>query len=248
MHRLYTAYGTYGRTADETFELTDDAKKVRRYFEDAFLERGAGPSLGELMDDLGLGQSRTWDALHQLERGVQVMFVPGTENFIKLPPFSYVPTRHRVEASDGRRWYAGCALEASAFNGLLPGQEVVVTSVCPDCWEPIIMRAKDRAFLDADPPEAVIHIGVHPEDFADNWIRTCDDINFFKSREHVETWERSFPEKRGVVMPISLGPKWVEGIAAVRYWDYDRGPDIVSTGTDMVERFRAVGVDVSPWT
>jgi hypothetical protein len=48
-------------------------------------------------------------------------------------------------------------------------------------------------------------------------------------------------------MPIALGPRWVSGIAAVRYWDYDRGPDVVPEGTDMVDRFETMGVDVTPW-
>ena len=48
-------------------------------------------------------------------------------------------------------------------------------------------------------------------------------------------------------MPIAMGPRWVAGIAKVRHWDYDRGADIVAPGTDKVERFAAMGVDVTGW-
>jgi alkylmercury lyase-like protein len=247
VHRLYREYGDYEWTAAEPFELSDDAKRVRRFFEDHFLERGTGPDIATLLDEIGLSQERTWDALHELERGVQVMFVPGTESFVKMPPFSYVPTRHRVELADGRRWYAGCAGEACAANGLFPGQEVTVRSTCPDCWEPITIRTMDQQLLSADPPDAVIHFGIHPREFGRNWIVTCDNINFFKSAEHVAEWEKAFPHKHGVTMPVAMGPQWVAGIAKARYWNYDRGPDVVSPGTDMVERFEAMGLDVGPW-
>jgi hypothetical protein len=247
MHRLHTPYGAYGQTADKTFELSPDAKQLRRFFEDRFIEQGMGPGLRAIVDELGFTQDRAWDALDELRRAVQLMFVPGTENFLKMPPFSYIPTRHRVSLPDGRSWYGGCAAEASAMNGLFPGEEVVVRSACPDCWEPVTVRMKDRECIGVDPDTAVLHIGIHPRNFSDNWIVTCDNINFFKSEDHARLWEQAFPDKRGVVMPATLVAQMTSRIATVRHWDYDRGADAVGDGAAMVGRFAAMGVDVTPW-
>jgi hypothetical protein len=59
------------------------------------------------------------------------------------------------------------------------------------------MTVKDAKFANAEPPEAVIHINIHPRDFSKNCIVTRDDINFFKSQDHVDIRESAFPEKRG---------------------------------------------------
>jgi hypothetical protein len=245
MHEFYAPYGVYGNTAAETFELSDDSKRLRRYFEEYFMANGSGPDFADITSTLEISQSELWDALYQLERGVQVMFVPGTEDIIKMPPFSYVPTRHRVSVGDARRWYAGCAGEASAINGLFPGRTVTVNSRCPDCYEPIVLQYKDRSVLSVDPADSVIHIGIRPEKFRENWLVTCDSINFFRSPDHVKIWEDARPEARGIHFPASLGAEWVNSIAQSRYWNYDRGPDVAQGS--MIESFRAMGVDITPW-
>ena len=246
MHEFHAPYGVYRDTAGEPFTMGDDAKRLRRFFEDYFIEHGYGPDMTDITTALGLSQHDTWEALYQLERGVQVMFLPGTETLVKMPPFSYAPTRHRVSVGDHRRWYAGCAGESCAINALFPGRQVTVTSTCPECWQPMTFVFLDRELVSADPPEAVVHIGVHPHRFRDDWIVTCDSINFFPSLEHVARWEQAVPQRRGVTMPVALGPKWVDGVARTRYWDYDRGPD-VADGDAMIESFGNMGLDVSPW-
>ena len=246
MHQFHSPYGVYGHTPAEPFELTPDAKRVRRFLEDYFIVHGFGPDFPEIMTTLQMSQNETWEAIHQLEQAVQVMLVPGTENLVKMPPFSYVPTPHRVSLGDSRRWYTGCAGEACAINKMFPGRQVTIESTCRDCWEPITLVMKDGELLSVDPPEAVIHLGVHPSKFGEDWIVTCDSINFFRSAEHVAAWEEAVPQRRGVMMPIEMGPAWVDGVASTRYWNYDRGSDAVDGGA-LLARFRAMGLDVKAW-
>jgi hypothetical protein len=246
MHKLHAPYGTFGHTAVEPFELTADSKRLRRYFEEYFMTNGAGPDFQDIMSTLKLSESDMWEALHQLEQGVQVMFVPGTETLVKMPPFSYVPTRYRVSIGDSRRWYAGCAGEASAINSLFPGRTVYVDSICPDCYDGIRLQYRDGQLLSLDPPDTVIHIGIRPDRFIDDWIVACDNINFFRSMDHVEVWEDARPDVRGVSFPAELGLRMVEKIAKSRYWDYDRGPD-VGRSSMMRENLRSWGIDVTAW-
>ena len=246
MHPMYAPYGVYTNTAGQWFELTANAKKVRRYLEEYFIQNGWGPNVEQIMREGGLTQDQTWHSLWELERAVQVMFVPGTDNIIKMPPFSNVPTRHLVSVDGKHKGYAGCAGEACAIRGLFPGKTVSIDSSCPDCWEPVSLKVKDRQLLHLEPATAVIHIGIHPSRKRENWIVTCDNINFFPSKEHVDAWVKVFPEKRGVIMPADMGPGWVDGMAEMRYYDYDRGPDIPIAAA-IIGRFREMGLDVSAW-
>jgi Alkylmercury lyase len=246
MHRFHAPYGEYGNTSEDKFEFTPDAKRVRHYLYEHFITHAIGPDLATILDDLQLDQARTWEALYQLERANFVVFTPGTEDILKVPPFSSAPTRHRVTSEDGRRWYAGCAGEACSLSALVPGVQVTVRSTCPDCWEPIIFEARDRDFLSITPESAVIHIGSHPDHFRQNWLVTCDSINFFRSPEHVAAWEGAVPERKGVHFPIQLGMKWTDFSARVRYWDYDRPSNQYVPGA-MEKSLEALGADVSVW-
>ena len=246
MHPFYAPYGVYRDNPNQWFDLTDNAKKVRRYLEDYYIERGRGPNVAQIAKDLELNQNQTWHALYQLERGVQVMLVPGTENIVKMPPFSDVATRHKVTVDGESKWYAGCAGESCAINAMFPGKTVTIESMCPDCWEPIKVETKDRTLLSLQPEGALLHIGIHPDKFREDWNVTCDSINFFIDSDHVAKWETALPEKRGATMPVAQGLKWVDGVATTRYWNYDRGPD-VGAGPAMLDGFREMGIDVSKW-
>jgi hypothetical protein len=246
VHTFHRPYGTYGHTATEMFEFSADAKRVRRFLEDTFIRDGRGPTPVGIAAALDLSQSATWDALWELERGVQVMFVPGTEDIVKVPPFSNLPTRHRVEVDGEQRWYAGCAGESCAINGLFPGRTVTIHSTCPDCWEPVEVVTRDRQLISVSPDTALMHWGVHARRFTDDWIVTCDSINFFRSPEHVAAWETAVPERRGITMSVALGIATVEDIATQRYWNYDRGPDLAQAES-LISRYRGLGVDVGAW-
>jgi hypothetical protein len=237
----------YGDTAAAGFELSADAKRVRRYLEDVFVERGRGPNVPAIARELELGQDAAWDALAQLEHGVQVMFVPGTEDLVKMPPFSNVPTRHEVEIDGERRWYAGCAGEACAVNAMFPGKTVRVHSSCPACWQRVSITARDRVLVSKEPESTVIHWGLPATAFRHDWIVTCDSINFFCSRQHVADWEVAVPSRRGVVSTVEQGFTVVDGVARQRYWNYDRGPDIADA-VAMTESYAAAGIDVTGWT
>jgi hypothetical protein len=245
MHQFYTPYGQYGETSADRFEFTEDAKRVRKYLYDYFVKHGGSPELAAISEDLELSQGQTWDGLHELERANFVIFVPGTEDILKVPPFSAVPNRFRVTAEDGRRWYAGCAGESTTLNAFLPGVRVTVNSRCPTCWGPITFQIRDREVLSLESEDAVIHIGTHPDRFRANWIVTCDSINFFCSPNHVAEWEEAVPERKGAYFPIQNAMKWTDKVARLRL-DYDRPSNQHVPGAWRAS-YPALGADVSAW-
>ena len=63
MHPFYAPYGVYRDNPNQWFDLTDNAKKVRRYLEDYNIERGRGPNVEQIAKDPELKQNQTWHAL-----------------------------------------------------------------------------------------------------------------------------------------------------------------------------------------
>jgi hypothetical protein len=250
MHDFHFPYGQYPSTATEPYELTDTTKRVRKYFWDSFMEKCKGPDIPQIMGDLNLSQHDLWEALVQLQHGVQVMFVPGTENLLRMPPFSYGTTRHHATLDDGRSWWLGCAGESCAAHMHFPDHTMTVKSYCPDCWETITTVWKNGELLSVEPSSTLIHIGIHPDEWRNNFVVTCDNINFFKSKEHIAIWEAKFPNRKGATLPAQKGFKWVEKEARTRYWTYDQGPGVTGsksiTGT-TVQAFKKQGFDVTNW-
>lgn len=250
MHNFHTPYGELPPLATEVFELTETTKRVRHYYEEFIPKEGRAPTFLEIMRDLEIDQVELWDALEQLYRGVQVMFIPGTESVLKMPPFAFYPTRHRVTLDDGRGFWAGCAGEASAFSVQFPGHVATVESICPDCWEPIVSTWKDGELLSVSPETTVINVGQSPDKWGENMLYACESINYFKDASHIAKWVEKVPEQAGAILPISSAQQWVAGVAKIRTFDYDRAPDVVgaaSAAGTTLDAFRALGADVTAW-
>jgi hypothetical protein len=250
VHHFHYPYGEYPHVATEPFEYTATTKRLRHFLYEHFITKGRGPDIREMMEGLRLGQDEVWEALVQLQQGTQLMFVPGTENIVKVPPFSYVASRHHAYVDDGREYWVGCAGETPSTHMLFPGHEVTVKSTCPCCFETVTTVWKDGELLSADPVNAVVHIGKHPDDWGHNMVETCDNINLFRNLDHVAAWERQFPEKAGATLPVQKVFSWVEREARQRFWNYDYGPGLVGANSVVgttVELFRDAGFDVAHW-
>lgn len=252
MHNFHTPYGEFPLIATEKFELTDTGKRLRRYYEEFVPTNGRAPSNVEILRDLGITDEEAWDAMMELHRAVQLMFIPGTESPIKMPPFAFYPTRYRATLDDGRVFFSGCAGEACAISMHFPGQLVTLEASCPCCWGEITSTWKDGALLTVSSPDTLIGIGTSPKDWGkkNNMLYNCESITFFINREHAERWWEKVPEQRGATLPIDKAQEWVAGVAKIRYWDYDRLSDgfgsASSTGSTL-EGFRKYGADVSNW-
>lgn len=249
MFNLHCPFGHYGPHGQKEFELTENTKKLRWYMEEYIAKNGHPPSFIEMMKDTELTQQETWDSLHQMHLGVQVMFVPGTQSIGKMPPFAFYPTRHRVFLEDGREFYAGCAGEASAFSAQFPGITCRIESVSPARWETITSVWKDGALISVTPDTTVLHIGLHPSEWSKEMYLACERINYFTSREEVREWEAALPELKGAILPIERAQEWVSFIATRRHHEYDRGPDVAGPELikQMLDIWRSLGADLSNW-
>ena len=183
-----------------------------------------------IVEELGLDQEQVWKRSTSSNGRTSSCSCREPRTSWKVPPFSAAPTRHTVIAGTvdrGRR----CARDGP--NGMLPGATVTVKATCArSAGSPSRSPSGSAAGrVSLDLPDAVIDIGTHPADFPEDWIVTCDSINSSVSREHVAIWEVAVPgngEKRDV--PDRQGTAAGRPSARqVRYWDYDRPSNTMTT-------------------
>lgn len=219
------------------WSFSAEAITVRRYLYRRYLDNGRGANAVQIAQATGFDRGQVRDALLELERGVMVMIERDTDGVvIKCPPWSDIPTDHEIEVDARFAAYAGCAFEALNAPFVYPGQQVAVRSACPHCGEPIRLTFADDALDSHEPDTAVLHVGLDPRVWAENWVAACANNNFFPSAEHAAAWEREFPDRRGLTLPLTLA----HGLPRYRHrLDYERGAD-VGGGEKMLRALAAL--------
>ena len=103
-----------------------------------FAETGQAPQLGDIAERLECTRDDTRAAYARLRANRVLFLEPDGESIRMAPPFSGVPTPHRVEV--GQRTYsANCAWDALGIAAALH-QEAVVHSSCGQSRTPLRLR------------------------------------------------------------------------------------------------------------
>jgi hypothetical protein len=97
--------------------------------------------------------------------------VMNPEGFITFSyPVSALPTNHRVTLTDGRAFYAMCAVDAmgAAFTF---NQNIKVDSQCSHCRQQVHLEIADQEIVDLQPAQThVLHVDLNRYD---NWSGNC---------------------------------------------------------------------------
>ena len=112
---------------------TDGA--VRQAIYGHFVGTGAAPTVASLAGTLGLTMSDIAAALQRLFARRVLVLTPDGEQILMAPPFSGIPTQHRV-LTGGREYFANCAWDALGVIAALQ-QEGLVRSRCEQTREPL---------------------------------------------------------------------------------------------------------------
>ncbi|HEX9894383.1 MAG TPA: organomercurial lyase [Gemmatimonadales bacterium] len=130
------------------------------------VEATRAPTVPEVGGALGLGQAEVREAYQRLFiRRVLVLGEDG-ETILMAPPFSAVPTQHRVRVGS-REYFANCAWDALGIPAALHAP-AIVTSRCEQSYEPLTIRVEGNG------PEAVACVA----HFAVPAARWWEDIVF----------------------------------------------------------------------
>jgi len=108
---------------------------VRQAIYGQFVSTGAAPTAASLASTLGLTTGDIAAALQRLfERRVLVLS-PDGDKIIMAPPFSGIPTQHRVFTGE-REYFANCAWDALGVLAALQ-QDGLIRSRCEQTREPL---------------------------------------------------------------------------------------------------------------
>ena len=104
-----------------------------------FAETGERPSVAAVARRAGVDEARVLAAFASLRAQRLLLLEPDGATIRMAPPFSGVPTQHRVE-SGGVSYFANCAWDAFGVVAAL-GRDGVVRSRCEQSHEPLVLAA-----------------------------------------------------------------------------------------------------------
>lgn len=151
--------------------LSDKEKEIRRYLMNVLINTHQPFNLNQLDDvalDLNIDMHVVKDSINNLlEKNAIVADEQDHINFIY--PVSGLSTNHIVKLSDGRTFYAMCAIDAigSAFTFK---QDVTIESKCSNTGQDIDITIKNGA-IDCDPLDLhILHVDLNKNM---NWSGDC---------------------------------------------------------------------------
>lgn len=226
------------------WQFSENAKRVRKAVYDGFRADGRCGNIAELMKATGLSAAQVHEALGELERGtILVQEKHSHGSIVKAMPWASFPTHHIIHVEGHPKTYIGCALEIVNVAECYPGKTVAVNSSCPHCGDSVTLKLKDDQLLGFAPQETVIHIGVSPIQWWDDWVVACASTNFFPSITHVREWEKAHPDLRGAVITI---PAAKGKFKVSNRLDYDKEASDTG-GQPLLQWLKDIGAAPSHW-
>jgi len=119
-------------------------------------ETTQAPAVEEVAARVGAAPADVREAYGRLYQNRVLVLEPDGISIRMAPPFSGVPTQHRVRVDDGRELFANCAWDALGVLAALhrPGE---VLSRCEQTFEPIEFQVSTSG---PEPEPCVIHFAV----------------------------------------------------------------------------------------
>ena len=115
---------------------TDDFdRRVRQLVYDHFAATATSPAVAAIAESAAASVADVRGALQRLRQRRVLFLEPDGTTIRMAPPFSGVPTQHRVRAR-GREYFANCAWDALGVAAALQS-DAVVLSECAQSHEPL---------------------------------------------------------------------------------------------------------------
>ena len=116
---------------------SDFDARVRQTIYRHVVETTRAPEVGEVSAALGGDRSAIREAYVRLFARRVLVLDPDGETIVMAPPFSGIPTQHRVRVGD-KEYFANCSWDALGVAAALHA-EAVVHSRCEQSGEPLII-------------------------------------------------------------------------------------------------------------
>ena len=113
-----------------------------------FAAVGSRPSLDDIAERLGAAVPQVRETFRRLREQRVLVLEADAESIRMAPPFSGIPTQHRVTAA-GVSYYANCAWDALGIPAALH-QPATVHSRCEQSMEPLELAVSERGLQASD--------------------------------------------------------------------------------------------------
>jgi len=117
--------------------------KVKLAIYEHFAAMGSRPTVADVASCVGLDEAQVREIFGRLRAQRVLVLEADGESIRMAPPFSGVPTQHRVTAA-GVSYYGNCAWDALGIQAALH-QPAVVHSRCEQSLEPLELAIWDQA-------------------------------------------------------------------------------------------------------
>ena len=135
--------------------MIDRDLQVRHAVYEHFVATGEAPTATGLTSRLGLEREEIVASFQRLFERRLLVLGPDRAQILMAPPFSGVPTQHRVIVG-GREYFANCAWDALGVVAAL-GRDGLVRSSCEQSGEPLDIPVHAAG---PDPVPCVAHFAV----------------------------------------------------------------------------------------
>lgn len=233
-----------------SWEWSDHALRLRQFVFEFWCANGRGPNYRNVHEAIGLSRREIIQAYKELQLGIVVVVDEDAQNcnLIKAPPFSSFPSQVELYIDDRFHSWVGCASEAMAVSNMPPfqGKDCRLEAFCACCLEPITIVSNTMHITRVSSPDVRVHINTSPWDWINvDMERMCDSMNFVLDDEHADRYERQ-TATRGIRCTLAQATEFSRSVGTARMHDY-HWPVGRMDPAAVIERFRASGVDVSPW-
>jgi len=164
---------------DKTFQI------ILKYF----METGRAPHYTEIASEFDMSVEDARKALHELfTPEFPGWLFPNTDHICSFPPFSSLPTQHRITIDGQQKWFGQWGFDTLAVSWLFPGKTVQIDTPCLDCGSPITVKMKDGIIQDTEPEGIMGYTSVPVREWFNDLPYAWSTMNLFRSEEHVRNW------------------------------------------------------------
>ena len=164
---------------DKTFQI------ILKYF----METGRAPHYTEIASEFDMSVENARKALQELfTPEFPGWLFPNTDHICSFPPFSSLPTQHRITIDGQQKWFGQWGFDTLAVSWLFPGKTVQIDTPCLDCGSPITVKMKDGIIQDTEPEGIMGYTSVPVREWFNDLPYAWSTMNLFRSEEHVRNW------------------------------------------------------------
>lgn len=184
-------------------QLNETEDGVRKAILQTFVKSGAPPTTHDIVVLFPrLSHQEVTHVCRRLAENDLIVWEEDNQRIQSAYPFSGPPTPHIVHLEGGSTVFALCAVDALGIPGML-GTGANILSRCAHCLTPVEVTVTPQRLDGHHPQECLVWFPLAAEACSPVAESRCPDMNFFCSKEHLDTWAKARGNPDGLPMTLT---------------------------------------------